>query len=97
MSDVVVGGADSVVSSLDSPFVFVSALPLAEVYDPTGAGDSFAGGLMGYLTMSEDLSFEWLNIISFSGLNDLEVHLEKLKENLILFAEAKNIETRIII
>lgn len=34
------------------------ALPLAEVYDPTGAGDSFAGGFIGYLSKTNDLSFE---------------------------------------
>lgn len=34
------------------------ALPLEEVFDPTGAGDSFAGGFMGYLSQTDDLSFE---------------------------------------
>jgi len=37
------------------PF-FVPAYPLEEVVDPTGAGDSFAGGLMGYLASRGDLS-----------------------------------------
>ncbi len=32
-------------------------LPLEEIMDPTGAGDSFAGGVMGYLVKTEDLSF----------------------------------------
>jgi len=32
------------------------AMPLSEVRDPTGAGDSFAGGLMGYLAYAGDLS-----------------------------------------
>lgn len=35
---------------------FAPALPLAEVYDPTGAGDTFAGGFIGYLAASDDLS-----------------------------------------
>lgn len=34
------------------------AIPLAEVKDPTGAGDAFAGGFMGYLTKTKDTSFE---------------------------------------
>lgn len=34
------------------------ALPLTEVFDPTGAGDTFAGGFMGYLSRTNDLSFE---------------------------------------
>ena len=34
------------------------ALPLEEVFDPTGAGDSFAGGFLGYLASTDDVSFE---------------------------------------
>lgn len=37
---------------------FAPALPLAEVFDPTGAGDTFAGGFVGYLSQTGDLSFE---------------------------------------
>jgi len=37
---------------------FAPALPLAQVFDPTGAGDTFAGGFMGYLAKTNDLSFE---------------------------------------
>jgi len=36
---------------------FAPALPLEEVFDPTGAGDSFAGGIMGYIAHSGDLTF----------------------------------------
>jgi len=42
----------------DDNIFFAPALPLAEVFDPTGAGDTFAGGFMGYLAKSGDLSFE---------------------------------------
>lgn len=39
--------------------VFVApALPLEEVFDPTGAGDTFAGGFIGYLAKTGDISFE---------------------------------------
>jgi len=37
---------------------FAPALPLEAVYDPTGAGDCFAGGFIGYLAKTKDLSFE---------------------------------------
>ena len=37
---------------------FAPALPLEEVFDPTGAGDTFAGGFMGYIASTEDSSFE---------------------------------------
>ena len=36
---------------------FAPALPLEEVFDPTGAGDSFAGGFIGYLAQTRDISF----------------------------------------
>lgn len=37
---------------------FAPALPLEEVFDPTGAGDTFAGGFMGHIAHSKDTSFE---------------------------------------
>ena len=37
---------------------FAPALPLEEVFDPTGAGDTFAGGFAGYLARTEDYSYE---------------------------------------
>lgn len=37
---------------------FAPALPLEDVFDPTGAGDTFAGGFIGYLAKTRDVSFE---------------------------------------
>jgi hydroxymethylpyrimidine/phosphomethylpyrimidine kinase len=37
---------------------FAPALPLEEVFDPTGAGDTFAGGFMGHLASTKDISFD---------------------------------------
>lgn len=37
---------------------FAPALPLEDVFDPTGAGDTFAGGFIGYLAETKDISFE---------------------------------------
>ncbi|NJN50190.1 MAG: sugar kinase [Polaribacter sp.] len=37
---------------------FAPALPLADVFDPTGAGDTFAGGFCGYLAKTGDISFD---------------------------------------
>jgi sugar/nucleoside kinase (ribokinase family) len=42
----------------DKQIFFAPGLPLEEVKDPTGAGDTFAGGLMGYLAYTDDVSFE---------------------------------------
>jgi sugar/nucleoside kinase (ribokinase family) len=41
-----------------SKVFFAPALPLEEVFDPTGAGDTFAGGFIGYLAKTKDISFE---------------------------------------
>ena len=37
---------------------FAPALPLEDVFDPTGAGDTFAGGFIGFLARTKDVSFE---------------------------------------
>ena len=41
----------------DDDVFFAPALPLKEVFDPTGAGDTFAGGFTGYLAKTGDFSF----------------------------------------
>jgi sugar/nucleoside kinase (ribokinase family) len=42
----------------DQHVFFAPALPLEEVFDPTGAGDTFAGGFVGYLAQTKDISFD---------------------------------------
>ncbi len=42
----------------DNDVFYAPALPLEEVFDPTGAGDTFAGGFAGYLAKTGDFSFE---------------------------------------
>ncbi|MCS6820063.1 MAG: PfkB family carbohydrate kinase [Chitinophagales bacterium] len=42
----------------DNNVFFAPALPLEDVFDPTGAGDTFAGGFAGYLDKTRDISFE---------------------------------------
>ena len=42
----------------DNEVFFAPALPLEDVFDPTGAGDTFAGGFCGYLDKTRDISFE---------------------------------------
>lgn len=37
---------------------YAPAMPLAQVFDPTGAGDTFAGGFMGYLAKTDDICFD---------------------------------------
>ena len=56
---------------------FASALPLEEVFDPTGAGDSFAGGFVGYLTETENVSFTNLRNAVIHGANLASFCVEK--------------------
>jgi sugar/nucleoside kinase (ribokinase family) len=68
---------------------FAPALPLEEVFDPTGAGDTFAGGFVGYLAKSGDTSFENMKraIIYGSAMASFcvekfgSVRIENLNEN----------------
>ena len=46
---------------------FAPALPLEEVFDPTGAGDTFAGGFIGHLAKTGDLSFENMKLAVVCG------------------------------
>ncbi len=56
---------------------FAPALPLEEVFDPTGAGDSFAGGFVGYLAETENVSFNNLRNAVIHGSNLASFCVEK--------------------
>ena len=60
-----------------SEIFFAPALPLEEVFDPTGAGDTFAGGFAGYITQSGDISFESLKNSIIYGSNLASFCVEK--------------------
>ena len=74
---------------------FAPALPLEEVFDPTGAGDTFAGGFIGYLAKTKELSFENMKraIIYGSALASLTV--EKFGTDKIAYLNSKDINDRI--
>jgi sugar/nucleoside kinase (ribokinase family) len=56
---------------------FAPALPLEEVFDPTGAGDTFAGGFSGYLAQSENITFENMKNAIIHGSNLASFCVEK--------------------
>ena len=56
---------------------FAPALPLEEVFDPTGAGDTFAGGFSGYITSTGDVSFENMKRAVIHGSNLASFCVEK--------------------
>jgi sugar/nucleoside kinase (ribokinase family) len=61
----------------DKEVFFAPALPLEEVFDPTGAGDTFAGGFAGYITQSENISFKNMKNAIIQGSNLASFCVEK--------------------
>jgi len=79
---------------------YAPAMPLHTVVDPTGAGDSFAGGFMGYLTKHNDISFESMkngliygaalasfSVEKFGTERLLEISEEDIRERLVEFVK----------
>ena len=63
------------------------ALPLEEVIDPTGAGDSFAGGLIGYLTQTGEISFNNMKLALIYGSAMASFTVEKFgTENMLNYS-----------
>ncbi len=56
---------------------FAPALPLEDVFDPTGAGDTFAGGFIGYLASTHDISFNNMKRAIIYGSNLASFCVEK--------------------
>ena len=56
---------------------FAPALPLEEVFDPTGAGDTFAGGFIGYMASTHDISFNNMKRAVIFGSNLASFCVEK--------------------
>jgi len=61
----------------DGNVFFAPALPLEEVFDPTGAGDTFAGGFIGYLASTHDISFKNMKRAVIYGSNLASFCVEK--------------------
>jgi sugar/nucleoside kinase (ribokinase family) len=74
---------------------YAPALPLAEVFDPTGAGDTFAGGLMGYLTMTGEISFDNLKRAVIYGSTMASFCVEKFSTERLLDLSKAEIDERI--
>ncbi len=63
---------------------FAPALPLEDVFDPTGAGDSFAGGFIGYLAETKDITFDNMKRAIIFGSATASFCVEKFgTENLV--------------
>ncbi|NME66880.1 PfkB family carbohydrate kinase [Flammeovirga aprica] len=71
------------------------ALPLEEVFDPTGAGDTFAGGFIGYLAKTDDISFENMKKAVIYGSAMASFCVEKFGTERLLEITEKDLEARV--
>ena len=74
---------------------FAPALPLEEVFDPTGAGDTFAGGFAGFITQSENVSFENMKNAIIHGSNLASFCVEKFGTERMVDLEKKEVLSRL--
>lgn len=74
---------------------FAPALPLKEVFDPTGAGDTFAGGFTGYLVKTEDYSFENMKNAVIYGSALASFCVEKFGTERLLTVNRKEMHQRL--
>jgi sugar/nucleoside kinase (ribokinase family) len=74
---------------------FAPALPLEEVFDPTGAGDTFAGGFIGHLARTKDISFDNMKTAIIVGSAMASFCVEKFGPERLKTLTKVDIDTRI--
>jgi sugar/nucleoside kinase (ribokinase family) len=74
---------------------FAPALPLEDVFDPTGAGDSFAGGFIGYLAKTKDISFENMKRAIIFGSAMASFTVEKFGTERLIGLSQKEVGDRV--
>jgi len=74
---------------------FAPALPLEEVFDPTGAGDTFAGGFVGYIAKTGDTSFKNMKNAIIYGSNLASFCVEKFGTERMLNLTDEEIDERL--
>lgn len=79
----------------DDKVFFAPALPLEDVFDPTGAGDTFAGGFIGYIASTDDSSFENMKRAIIAGSALASFCVEKFGTQRLLEITKEEIEARI--
>ena len=80
----------------DDRIFYCPALPLEEVFDPTGAGDTFAGGFIGYLAKTDDLSFDNLKRAIIYGSAMASFCVEKFGTERIQYLSQTEINNRVM-
>lgn len=79
----------------DNQVFFAPALPLEEVFDPTGAGDTFAGGFIGYLAHARDISFDSMKRGIIYGSAMASFCVEKFGTERIIGLTQEEVEDRV--
>ena len=74
---------------------FAPALPLEEVFDPTGAGDTFAGGFVAHLAKTKDISFENMKTAIILGSAMASFCVEKFGTQRLTEINAEDIKARV--
>jgi sugar/nucleoside kinase (ribokinase family) len=74
---------------------FAPALPLEEVFDPTGAGDTFAGGFIGYIASKDDTSFETMKSAIIYGSAMASFCVERFGTERITNLSASEMDRRV--
>ncbi|MBS1496434.1 MAG: sugar kinase [Bacteroidetes bacterium] len=74
---------------------FAPALPLEDVFDPTGAGDTFAGGFIGYLAKTKDISFDNMKTAIIVGSAMASFCVEKFGPSRLKEISKEDIDERI--
>jgi sugar/nucleoside kinase (ribokinase family) len=74
---------------------FAPALPLEDVFDPTGAGDTFAGGFTGFLAQSQNISFENMKNAIIYGSNLASFCVEKFGTERMLALDNEQVIARL--
>jgi sugar/nucleoside kinase (ribokinase family) len=80
----------------ENEIFYAPALPLKEVFDPTGAGDTFAGGFAGFLAQTEDFSFDNLKKAIIYGSALASFCVEKFGTERMLNLDKKELNDRIL-
>ena len=79
----------------DTKMFYCPALPLEEVFDPTGAGDTFVGGFIGYLAQTNDISFENMRKAIVYGSAIASFCVEKFGTERLFEVTASDLEARV--
>ena len=80
----------------ENEIFYAPALPLKAVFDPTGAGDTFAGGFAGFLAQTEDFSFDNLKKAVIYGSALASFCVEKFGTERMLNLDKKELNDRIL-